>query len=297
MGIQGGLPFIIMIKLLGRDLNTSLTEREQFLKSLPRTEVSSVLLHTCNRTEVYSGTGDVPADVAHHLFRVACGLESALPGETAIQGQVRDAYEKAKGAARLSRGLHRLFQRALRAGKRVRSETNISRGAMSHSKAVLEMLREDRVDVANAKILVIGVSHLNMSVVKYLVEKGGRTIFVANRTYPKAAALAQKYGCEAMPFADLREKLKEADILISATSAPHLIVRRQDFTASKPCVMFDLVVPRDIDPAIGLLPRVTLYNIEDIEKRLKCNKTRRLEEILKAEQIIEEEIKEFYENT
>jgi glutamyl-tRNA reductase len=284
-----------MITLHSRDLQYSLAEREVYLRSLGPLKENCILLHTCNRTELYAGEGEVPIEIARHLFRVVCGLESALPGETAIQGQIKEAYEAARGKRELSASLHRLFQHALRVGKRVRTETGVSKGAMTHSKAVLEILRQDNVNLSSSQIVVIGVNNMNRSVVKYLVEHGSRTVFVANRTFERARALSAEFGCDAIRFSGLPEKLITADILISSTSAPHLIVTKEDFIPQKPIVIFDLAVPRDIDPAITGISGVTLYNIEDIERRIDGNRNCRIGEIHKAERIIDEGIHSFYE--
>ena len=283
-----------MIELDSRDLKYSLTEREKYLSQLDSSAYAGVLLHTCNRVEVYRGTGDTPIEVVRHLFRVVSGIESALPGETAIQGQVKDAYEKARKSLQLSSQLHKLFQNALFVGKRVRSETNISKGAMSHGKAVIEILKQDAVELSGLKILIIGVNNLNEAVVKYLTEKGNNTVFIANRTYKKALELSNKYGCKTVRFNQLSTEMCSADIVVSATSSPHLIIKREDFITNRKMIMFDLAVPRDIDPEIGNLPCVTLYNIEDIEKRINVNRGRRIAEVKKAENIIEEEIGIFY---
>lgn len=283
-----------MIALRGRDLRHSLAKRERYLARVTEAGPAGVVLSTCDRVEVYQGDGDIPVHVAAHLFRVVSGLESALPGETAIQGQVKNAYERARAAAALSPQLHKLFQRALLVGKRVRSETAISRGAMSHGKAVIEILRQDAVDIPASKIVIIGVNHLNQTLVKYLAEQGAGAVFIANRTYEKAAALGRAYGCAAVRFTALSAELCSADIVVSATSSPHAIIRRGDVITGKHITMFDLAVPRDIDPAIGTLPRVTLYNIEDIEARISGNRDRRLAEARKAEKIIEEELRVLY---
>lgn len=283
-----------MITLLSKDLHYSPAERENFFFQLPSVAKNCVILHTCNRTELYQGEGRVPLEVARHLFRVVSGLESAFLGEAAIQGQVKAAYEKARDKVTLSTGLHQLFQQALRAGKRVRTETNITRGARSHGKAVLEVLRQEGFRLPGARIVIIGVNHLNQSLIKYLGERGSNTIFVANRTYEKALALADKLGCTAVRLKKLREKLRSADLLISATSAPHLIVKKADFSTDRQILAFDLAVPRDIDPAAAELPLVKLFAIEDIEKRIKDNIRKRRLEIKKAETIIAEEIGIFY---
>jgi glutamyl-tRNA reductase len=278
-----------------KGLSSSLAEREAYLANLSGRVNDGVLVVTCNRVEWYAGSGAPPPGVTRHLFRTVAGLESALVGETAIQGQIKDAYEEARRARPLSAGLHRLFQRALMVGKRVRTETGISRGAMSHSKAVLEILRRDDCSVTRSRILVIGVNNVSRQLVRYLVEKGSKTVYIANRTYAKAAAVSRQYGGTAVRFDQLQEKLSASDIVISATSAPHLIVKKEQFQARQPLVIFDLAVPRDIDPRIGELPNVTLFDCEDVERRVADNLHRRSEEISKAVSIIEDEVRGFYD--
>lgn len=284
-----------MITLLSKNLHHSPAERENFFFQLPSAAKNCVVLHTCNRTELYQGNGRIPLSVARHLFRVVSGLESAFIGEAAIQGQVKAAYEKARDKVPLSAGLHQLFQQALRTGKRVRTETKIARGAMSHGKAVLEVLRREGFHLSGARVVIIGVNHLNQSLIKYLRERGSNTIFVANRTYEKALVLADKFDCQAVRLEKLRAKLRSADLLISATSAPHLIVKKKDFPADRQILAFDLATPRDIDPSAAELPLVQLFAIEDIEKRIKSNLRKRRLEMKKAEKIIEEEIRTFYD--
>jgi glutamyl-tRNA reductase len=215
-------------------------------------------------------------------------------GETAIQGQVKDAYEKARSGLTLSPELHRLFQWTLKTGKRVRTETSLSRGAMSYGKAVIEILKQDLVNLREARILIIGVNNLNYSLIRYLTENGSQTVFIANRTYYKALSLARKFSATAVRFNRLREQLRKTDLLISATSAPHVIVKKDDLNPDQPLLIFDLAVPRDIDPAIGNNPNIRLFNIEDVERRITFNRENRLQEIAKAEKIIEEEIGYFY---
>ena len=150
--------------------NTSLTEREEYFKQLNRSEVGpSVFLQTCNRVELYYGDGDIPDSVARHLFRVVCGLESAIVGERAVQGQVKDAYMTARDSGeKLSAGLHKLFECALQIGKRVRTETQISHGAVSHSLATIEIIEREHIDLKNAHIAIIGVNKLTEDIIKFL---------------------------------------------------------------------------------------------------------------------------------
>lgn len=279
-----------MIKLLSRDLQYSLAERETFIHNLEKMPEKYVLLQTCNRVELYMGEGDVDHMISNHLFRVVSGLESALIGETAIQGQVKQAYLASIKEKKISRGLHQLFQSALHVGKKVRTRTKISQGAMSYSQAVIEIIKQDRIELSKTRILILGGGNVNIEVVKHLVKKGNQTIFMANRTYDKVLALSKKFNCQALRLEKIYEKIRCIDIIITATTAPHTIVKKDKFINTKKVIIFDLAVPRDVDPEIGECDDVTLFNVEDIEKRININKKERHKEIEIAERIIKEEI-------
>jgi glutamyl-tRNA reductase len=195
--------------------DTSLAEREEYFKHLEHKEDdSAVLLQTCNRVELYYGNGDVPDEVARHLFRVACGLESAIIGEQAVQGQIKEAYMTAKRTKKLSAGMHKLFESALQIGKRVRSETQISHGAVSHSLAAIEIIEQEKIDLRNARITIIGVNKLTEEIIKFLLNKKAELVFLANRTEEKARRMAEPYGIDIFRLKDKQKFLKDIDILI-----------------------------------------------------------------------------------
>jgi len=283
-----------MIKFLSRDLQYSLAERETFILNLKKMPEKYVLLQTCNRVELYMGEGDVGQEISNHLFRVVSGLESALIGETAIQGQVKQAYLTSVKENKISGGLHRLFQSALHVGKKVRTKTKISHGAMSHSQAVIEIIKQDQIKLSKARILILGVGNVNIEVIDHLVKKGNQTIFMANRTYDKILALSKIFNCQAMRLEKIYEKTGFVDIIITATTAPHTILKKDKFKRSQKVIIFDLAVPRDVDPEIGEYKDVTLFNIEDIERRINMNKNERHKEMEIAERIIEDEINIYY---
>lgn len=283
-----------MLKLIKKDLEYSLLERERFAEelSIPK---NSILLKTCNRVEVYSGCGDIPKGIAEHLFRITSGLESAMLGESAVQGQVKDAYLEAHSNSKLSKALHFLFQRALKVGKRVRSETKISNGAMTHSHAVIEILKMKEIDISKSRILIIGASNLNESVLKHLIKYGNQTTLISSRNNNKALELGKKYRCPVVEFKDIAKILDDIDIIITATSAPHFILKEADFRACKGIIIFDLAFPRDVDPKIGKRKNVELLNISDIEQLLEDNQKKRQKEKANAERIISEELALIYE--
>ena len=272
---------------------TSLAEREQLFEEIKEKEAErpSVFLQTCNRMELYYGDGDVPDNVARHLFRVVCGLESAIVGERAVQGQVKEAYMTACENTKLSTGIHKLFECALQIGKRVRTETNISQGAVSHSLAAIEIIEQEVSDLTNARITVIGVNKLNEDIIKFLKNKGANHITLVNRTLEKAQEMAATYGIEAKSLDEKDVFLQNTDILISATSAPNAVIYKEDVTKSDASFLaIDLAFPRDIDPAIQELPGVKLYNLQDVERKVQTNISICEEEVEKAELMIEEEI-------
>ena len=284
-----------MVKYISSSQKTSsLAERELFIKTLQLPEnTPHVLLQTCDRVELYWGEGSVPAPIAHHLFSVVSGLESSLIGECAIQGQVKNCYQASSEKFVLSSSLHRLFQTALSVGKRVRTDSAISQGAISHSQAVIECLIQEKVQLKNALITLLGVNKLNEDIIKFLQSKGAYSIFLGNRYFEKAQVQAEKYGCKAFQLDQMQPFLDYTDVLITATSAPHLIVRPEHISQNQKILILDLAFPRDVDESIGLLPNVTLYNLEDIKLRVNQNKEARMKEMEVAFQIIDEEVEKF----
>jgi len=274
-----------------------LEEREAYLARL-RGEVSlsGVVLATCDRVEVYHGQGWPEAPVVRHLFRVTAGLESPFLGEHQIQGQVKRAYLEASLRGCLDSGLHRLFQSALRAGKRIRTETGLGQGAVGHSRAVVELLLGLPVPLDHLNLLVIGVNHLNTGLLRFLVRRGHRSFLLGNRTLEAAQAVVDDLGVgEALPLDRLTEVLPRVDAVVSATSAPHLIVRADQVPVlGGPRWYFDLAVPRDIDPVLSQRPGVRVYNVGDLERVAGVARESRQAEVLAAERIIAEEEARFF---
>lgn len=273
-----------------------LEERERSASRIGADEATPhVLLKTCNRTELYWGDGTVSDNMVRHVFRVAAGLESALVGERAIQGQIKQAYAEALSKYKLSPTLNRLFQSAMYTGKRVRSETRIAEGAVSHSQVTVEILKQRNVNLKDKIIGIIGVNKLIEDALKYLISRGAVHIFLSNRNVEKAQALAAKYKGTAVGLDRKAMIIGISDILICATSAPHTIIHPEDFAQkAEDILIFDLAFPRDVDPAVGQLNHVTLLNLEDIELFAQKNISLRKEEIVKAEAIIEAEITKFF---
>lgn len=279
--------------------NTSLDQREEYFKNLSSSTEPSVLLQTCNRVELYYGDGDIPDSVARHLFRVVSGLESAIIGERAVQGQVKEAYQAAmQSGQKLPASIHKLFECALRVGKRVRNETQISHGAVSHSLAAIEIIEQHNIDLHNARITIVGVNKLTADIIKFLINKGAKLVFLANRTEEKARQMAEPFGIEIFALDKKHDFLPQTDILISATSAPNYIIDATDLAfvnQNRPMLAIDLAFPRDIDPEANNIDGLTLYNLHDVEQQVRNNIQVRTDEVQKAEIVIEESICELHE--
>jgi glutamyl-tRNA reductase len=274
----------------------SLAEREALSGAIGVDEATPhVLLKTCNRTELYWGGGGISDNILRHLYRVASGLESGITGERAIQGQIKNAYREACEKYRLSPHLHKLFQTAMHTGKRVRTETGISEGAVSHSQVTVNLLKKENADLRQRVVSIIGVNKLTEDILKFLTAKQAASIFLSNRSFEKAEALAIRYHGAAVPLREKRQMLAVTDVLICATSAPHLIVKREDIAPGRKMLIFDLAFPRDVEPALASREGIRLFDLENIEQFAKKNLSLRSGEVEKAEQIIEKEMHKFHE--
>jgi glutamyl-tRNA reductase len=270
-------------------------EREAAIKILE--VLPGTLLATCNRVELYQSQAKESyylyqnEEAVKHLFRVAAGLDSQILGETEILGQVKDAYLR---NAEKDRSLDKLFERAIQIGRKVREETGIARGNVSVASAAVSKARKLLGDHKEKKILLIGTGKVTESILKTLMKMNFNLIFVANRTFEKASEIARKIGGRAVGFESLSAELAESDLVISSTAAPHLIIRRDQIgKRGKPLVIFDLAVPRDVDPAVSVIPGVKLLNIDDVQEEINLNLLKRRIEAIFAEKIIDQEVKRF----
>jgi len=284
-----------------------------------------VLLSTCNRTEVYAVEGDddaAPAiwsdfsalldedaspygyvrrdrDAVSHLFRVTAGIDSMILGEAQIHGQVRDAWEHSRGAA--GAVLTRLFQSALMVGGRVRNETSIGRGAASTSSAAVQLAAKIFGSLGGRHAMVLGAGEMAELALECLVSEGVRTAIVANRTHERAEELAQRYHAQALHYDECWSRLADVDLLICSTAAPHAIVGVEQIAGSlkargdRPLCILDIAVPRDVDPAVGSLGNVFLYDLDDLRTVATANIERRREELPAAEAVIAPEVEKYWE--
>jgi glutamyl-tRNA reductase len=283
----------------------------------------AVCLSTCNRTELYlaDDTGDDAERKAEaallaleeelgpslyrlrdeaaalHLFRVAAGLDSMVPGEGEILGQVRAAHDLgATGPI-----LDRLFRDALHAGKKARTETAIGESPASVSSAAAALAEQVFEDLAGRSVLVIGAGEAGELAIKSLVARGAKIAFVANRTAERAEALTQRYGGEPLSLAAVAGSLEHVDVVLSSTSASDWTLTREDVERTlstrrgRPLFLIDLAVPRDLDPAIHDLDGCYLYDIDDLEAVVAETLAGRRREAERAETIVAAEAERFRE--
>ena len=264
-----------------------------------------VLLATCNRTEFYlnldsdaalaqvevvlaESAGPLPRplqrylyrctgdEVAPHLFRVTAGLDSMVLGEAEVQGQVRAAYQRSAETEPPMTDvvLNRLFQTALSVGGRVRSETSLGEGTVSVASVAVELARKIFGDLGGLQILVVGAGDTSERVVTALGREGVEGVIVASRTYDRALDLAGRLSGRAVRWEEVTRALAECDIVLTSTSAPHPLITRGTIAEAYPgglsraLLMVDIAIPRDVEPEVGALPNVFLYNVDDLQKVL-----------------------------
>ncbi|MBE0544626.1 MAG: glutamyl-tRNA reductase [Verrucomicrobia bacterium] len=287
----------------------------------------AVILSTCNRVEIYAGTSLEPdrafAELREflvtihdyrdplgdeiytlseprsleHLFRVACGIDSMVLGETEILGQLKRAYELALQHRHTGGKLNKAFQRAFHVAKHIRTETNIQRGSVSVASVAVELAEKIFNSLADHDVMVVGAGDTSEKTARALLSRGARSIIVANRSYDRAVALASELGGRAVQFADWAKDFEHVDIVISSTAAPHHILDRPTLEqfmkqrGQRPMLLIDIAVPRDIDPEVNLVENVYLYNVDDLHAIAADYLKQRKEEIARCEVIIADKIK------
>ena len=286
--------------------------------------LEGVLLSTCNRTELYlvegeaqcasaawallsgrlgeeaSGYGYVrrDRDAAAHLFRVAAGMDSMVLGEAQIHGQVRDAWETSRPAS--GAVLNRLFQSALLVGGRVRSETALGHGAMSVSSAAVQLAKKIFGSLNGRRAMVLGAGEMAELALASLQHEGVRAAVVANRTFERAEVLAARYGATAVHYDAAWSALAEVDLLLCSTAAPRPVVtveRVSDAVSrrgDRPLCILDIALPRDVEPPVGRLANVFLYDLDDLRAMVSASIERRRLELPAAESVITEEVEKFW---
>lgn len=288
-----------------------------------------VALSTCNRTELYLVVDDPVAaegtvlgmlakqasiqptalapsiyshrncDAARHLYRVSSGLESMIVGEDQIQGQVRRAYDAALEHKTTGAFTNHLFRAALETGKRVRTETGIGAGHMSLPSVSAMLAREVFGELAGRRVVIIGTGESSELAARALAEAGAELMFVATRRRDRAISLAKHFDAMSVAFDELPEALLDTDVLVSATSSPHLLIEVEELQQvqaereERPLLIIDLAVPRDVEAACAGVAGVSLFDIDDLEAVVARNRRVRQSEARRADGIVEEEIQSF----
>ena len=294
-----------------------------------RAAAEVVVVSTCNRAELYVACDEAasareqlvdflcryheverPAIEPHlyekldraaadHLFRVASGLDSLVVGEPQILGQVKEAYSAAAGKRTVGPVLNKLFPWAFTVGKRVRTETGLSEGAVSVSFAATSLAKKIFGELKGRAVLVIGAGEMGKLTAQHLKAQGVERLLITSRTFAHAAALAESIGGKPLPWEEMNGALDAADIVITATGAALPIVGRREVDAvmrqrrNRPLFVIDIALPRDVDPAVGELESVFLYTIDDLQAIVDENLSRRAAEVERAEAIVGDEVRKF----
>ncbi|MEI7546592.1 MAG: glutamyl-tRNA reductase [Actinomycetota bacterium] len=288
----------------------------------------AAVLSTCNRSEVFAVAekfhgayadirdffcelGGMPPEELHphlysqhdagavtHLFEVAAGLDSAVLGESEILGQVRHAWETAQAEGGTKATLNLLFRHAIETGKRARTETGIGKHTASVSHAAVEMANERLGSLAGRSVLVVGAGEMGEGVAVALVGAGATNITVTNRTEDRAMQLAQRVGGSIVPFSELGEALREADVLLTCTGAgttiiDHELVATARASVHRPLLIVDIAVPRDVAADVEKSPHVTLLNLDHLRDWAARGLARRAGEAQRVHQIVGEEVERF----
>ncbi len=283
----------------------------------------AVCLSTCNRTELYVAGADAEATeraavaalaelepqvepalyrlhdhaAALHLFRVAAGLDSLVPGEGEILGQVKAAYELGTTAMLLDR----VFRQALHAGRKVRAQTAIGESPASVSSAAAALAEQVFGDLDGRLVLLVGAGKISEQAARNLLTRRARIAFVANRTLDRAEELARRFGAEPLPLERIEEQLVTADVVVASTSSPGYVLDAETVARAvrqrrgRRLLLIDLAVPRDLDPAIHELEGCYLFDVDDLEAIVAETLAGRRGEAERAESIVNAEAEKFHE--
>jgi len=287
-----------------------------------------MILSTCNRVElvvaVEGPDADVPGflhrqfglerallephiytqtdrDAVRHLFRVAASLDSMVVGEPQILGQVKEAFAVARAAGTVAGQLEHLLQSAFAAAKKVRTETEIGSNSVSVASVAVDLAKKIFGSLAGRTVFLVGAGKMSELAARHLVRQGAGAILVSNRTEDRAQRMAGQFAGRVIPYEQLYEAASEADIVISSTGAPHPIFRREHGHAfmqrrrNRPMFFIDIAVPRDVDPAMGALEGIFVYDIDDLQAVAAQHMAERSREASDAETLIAGEVERFHQ--
>ena len=292
--------------------------------------IEGVIISTCNRVEIYATSRDIAGGIARvkrfladhhhipletlephlycyhseaairHVFRVASSLDSMIVGEPQILGQIKTSYGYAAEYKTSGIILNRFLHKAISVAKRVRTETKIASSAVSVAFAAVELAKKILGDLSDKTVMLIGAGEMCELAAKHFLNSGAKGVMVTNRTFERAERLAEEFGGEAVPFEDLFDHLHRADIVLSSTGAPHIIIGPKDAEDAvkrrrfKPMFFIDIAVPRDIDQKVDDVESAYLFTVDDLQEIVQANLAQRGLEAEKAEEIVDQEIGQFF---
>jgi glutamyl-tRNA reductase len=302
-----------------------LPEAVRSLASHPGVE-EAMIVSTCNRVEILARTADDCAgldgffrqfygfdpapyrqhlyeyrdcDAVRHVFRVASSLDSMIVGEPQILGQVKEAYATARAVGAVNSQLDALLTRAFAVAKRVRNETAVATSAVSVASVAVDLAKKIFGNLDGKSVYLVGAGKMCELAARHLMAHGAKQIYVANRTYDRAVALARKFNGEAVVFDQLYDTVPRADIVISSTGAPHAIFRKEHgerflhSRKNRPMFFIDIAVPRDVDPEMNKLDGIFVYDIDDLQQVVSSHVADRHVEAEHAETIVQMEVEKF----
>ena len=291
--------------------------------------IEHTILSTCNRVEIYARANSQDSaiksikqficdfhqlslveledhfysysnkEAVEHLFRVSSSLDSMILGEAQILGQVKEAYSLARDLSSTGLVLNQLFEKAFSIAKKVREETGIAERSVSISSAAVELAQKIFDDLENHTVMLVGTGEMAELAAKHLISYGVKTIYVTSRTYERAANLARTLNGSALDFEAFKNELHRADIVITSTSAPNFIIKKEIVEKAiherknKPIFFIDIAVPRDIEPDVNDLENVYLYDIDDLQVVVSANIKEREKEAKNAMNFISQEVTKF----
>lgn len=292
------------------------------VRALPGVREAMVVA-TCNRVEVYALGDDAPAvvgavrrwfagrgagdgllyeharqDAVRHTFRVCASLDSLVVGEPQILGQVKEAYHAAQQAGGVAGGLTRLMGQAFHVAKRVRTETGLATGQVSVASVAVDLARGIFSELQGRKVLVVGAGKMALGAARGLARHGA-TMAIANRSYARAEALAAEHHASAHPLTDLPMLLQHSDVVVCSTASTRFVLTREDVAAAmkvrrgRSLFIIDITVPRNVDPRVGDLDNVYLYNVDDLEQIVSEGARGREGATRQAERLLEDELAQF----
>jgi len=291
--------------------------------------IEHTILSTCNRVEIYARANSQDSaiksikqficdfhqlslveledhfysysnkEAVEHLFRVSSSLDSMILGEAQILGQVKEAYSLARDLRSTGLVLNQLFEKAFSIAKKVREETGIAERSVSISSAAVELAQKIFDDLENHTVMLVGTGEMAELAAKHLISYGVKTVYVTSRTYERAANLARTLNGSALDFEAFKNELHRADIVITSTSAPNFIIKKEIVEKAiherknKPIFFIDIAVPRDIEPDVNDLENVYLYDIDDLQVVVSANIKEREKEAENAMNFISQEVTKF----